>query len=239
MTTKVLFVLLTLVMVALCIAAVIYTRTTTVSNDYLRRKKNIITAATYTSLWLVYVAVISYSGLLQTTALPPRIPLLLILPLFVFIAVFLSRRSNAAFIDAIPLNWLIYAQVFRVAVELLLHQLSVEGIIPEDATFKGYNYEIVIAATAPLIAAGCIRSGRLIRLPLILWNIAGLITLAIVVFLFMTHAYAPGIYTNAGQFSIIDFGSFPYTLLPGFLMPLAVFMHILALVKLRRLSGSK
>ncbi len=238
MTTKVLFVLLTLVMVTLCIAAVFYTRTITISAGPLRRRKNIITAA-MTSLWLVYVAVISYSGLLQTTALPPRIPLLLILPLFVFIALFLSRRSNATLIDAIPLNWLIYAQVFRVAVELLLHQLSVEGIIPEDATFKGYNYEIVIAATAPLIAAGCIRSGRLIRLPLILWNIAGLTTLAIVVFLFMTHAYAPGIYTNAGPFSIIDFGSFPYTLLPGFLMPLAVFMHILALVKLRRLSGSK
>jgi hypothetical protein len=66
----------------------------------------------------------------------------------------------------------------------------------------------------------------------LLWNLAGLCTLGIVVFIVISHAYFPGLWGDS--FSLKDFAIFPYTLLAGFLMPVAVFLHIFSIVKTRR-----
>ncbi len=188
--------------------------------------------------WLTYVTAISFTGILTVMTLPPRIPLLLVLPCFVFIGWFFRSGRFTAFIAATPASWLVYAQSFRVVVELLLWRSAVEGLLPVRATFEGYNYEIVIGGTALL--AGYLGYTRRV-LPVFilrLWNYAGLVTLAIVVFLVISRAYAPGIYDDPGPFSAIDFGSFPVTLLAGFLMPLAVFLHVFSLVLLRHSQRS-
>ncbi|MES2703667.1 MAG: hypothetical protein V4649_13585 [Bacteroidota bacterium] len=184
--------------------------------------------------WLVYIAVISFTGIMATTALPPRIPLLLVLPPFAFTAWLLTSSSYRPVIDAIPASWLAYLQSFRIAVELLLWSLAMKGLLPVSGTFEGYNYEILIGVTALLVGYFGFTTRRLPAAAIIAWNIAGLITLAIVVFIFISHAYAPFLWNDNEQFSMRDFASFPYTLLAGFLMPIAVFMHVCSLVKLRR-----
>lgn len=181
--------------------------------------------------WLTYVAVVSVSGILQTASLPPKIPLLLVFPLFTFIAIVVRTNTFRKLLAATPGHYLIYPQVFRVAVELLLLALFRKGLVPEAATFEGYNFEIVVATTA--LATGYIALNKktsqyhYIRL----WNICGLTTLTIVVFIFMSTAYFPSIYNHPEKLDIVAFGTFPNTLLAGFLMPLAVFLHIASLMK--------
>lgn len=184
--------------------------------------------------WIAYVSAISLSGLLQTTSLPPRIPLLLIFPLFGFLFWLISRQRSQDVINAIPAAGLIYAQVFRVPVELLLHALYRKGMLPRMGTFEGYNFEIVIGITSLLVGYFGYTRKALPRSVLILWNCCGLLTLTIVVFILISHAYFPGIYAHPEPLSIQNFGAFPYTLLAGVLMPLAVFMHVISIKKLLR-----
>ncbi|GAA4468141.1 hypothetical protein GCM10023093_25220 [Nemorincola caseinilytica] len=228
--TKAAFLLLTIIMASFAW----YGTGTTASRTLAPGKAKRIRIIMLLSLtgWLAYVSAISLAGILQTASLPPRIPLLLILPLFSFMFWFVSRKRSQAFITAIPAAWLVYAQSFRIVVELLLHALYKQGMLPRMGTFEGYNFEIVIGITALLVGYLGYSRKVLPRSILLLWNCAGLLTLAIVVFIFVSHAYAPGIYAHPEPLSITDFGAFPFTLLAGFLMPLAVFMHVLSIRKL-------
>jgi hypothetical protein len=185
------------------------------------------------TIWLGYITIASLAGVFAYSGMPPRIPLGLIVPAFSFIGWFFVSGRFKNFIAAMPASWLVYSQFFRVAVELLLFGLFTQGVLPVSATFEGYNYEIVIGITAPVVGYLCITKRILPAWVLLLWNIAGLCTLAAIVFIIISHAYLPALWTD-GKVKIEELGTFPYTLLPGFLMPLAVFMHIFSIVKSKR-----
>lgn len=229
------FILLTLIMALLVYAAFTSSVTLSAADTISRRKIKIVTL-TLLVCWLVYISIASVAGVFQSGALPPRIPLGLVAPAFAFIIWFFSSGRFRNIIQTIPAGWVVYAQIFRVAVELLLFALYKKGILPVSTTFEGYNYEILIGLSAPVVGYLAITKRLLPRWALHVWNIAGLCTLATIVFLFISHAYRPAMWTD-GTLSINDFGAFPYTLLPGFLMPLAVFMHICSIVKTKRYTA--
>lgn len=234
---KAAFILLTVVMAGLAYVGITKAAKSTFA-DKMKLSKFRTTTLLLLAGWLSYVTVISVAGVLQKGGLPPRIPLMLILPLFTFMFWFVRSGRFAGVIAALPGVWLVYAQSFRIIVELLLHALYKEGILPKMGTFEGYNYEIVIGITALLIGYLGYTKQVLPRGILVLWNWMGLGTLAVVVFIFLSHVYMRGLYVNPEPLSIEDFGAFPYTLLAGFLMPMAVFMHVLSLMKLSK-SNSK
>jgi hypothetical protein len=181
--------------------------------------------------WLTYITLISLTGIFTTATLPPRVPLLLILPCLIFIFWFFNSDRFIDFILATPPGWLVYGQSFRIVVEILLLGMYMQGLIPEAGTFKGYNYEIVIAVTA--FGVGYYGYHKKVLSPrvIIAWNFLGNLTLAIIGFIMISHAYFPHIYSHPGYISIKEFGSFPYTLFAGFIAPLAIFMHIFSIVK--------
>lgn len=196
-------------------------------------RKFIVGTAAVLLLWLLYVGIISAAGVLATSALPPRVPLLLVLPAFVLIGFFLLSRRFSAFIKATPGSWLVHLQAFRVIVELLIWGVYQQGIFPKSATFEGHNYDVVIGFTAPLVAYLYFTRRAFSRRLLVAWNILGLCTLLIVVATLMAGAY--GAAGMPKQTAIINqgLGIFPYAYLPGFLMPLAVFLHLFTLRKLK------
>ncbi len=224
------FILLTIIMAALVYAGVHAVSSKAMADEGKRGRFRLHTILLIAG-WLAYVSALSLTGILATKALPPRIPLMLILPCFLFIALFFRGGRFRDVINATPPGWLVYSQSFRIVVELLLLGLYLEGILPKAATFEGYNYEIITGITA--IAMGYFGATRKVlpQAVVLLWNYAGLATLAVVVFIMISHVYFPGIYTNPDPLLIADFGAFPYTLLAGFLMPLAVFLHIFSIVK--------
>ncbi len=224
------------ILLAVLLAAVLYIGAGIVTGKAFTRvseEKQFKTKAVVVILvWLIYISVLSVKGIFAIATFPPRIPLLLVLPPFLFFAYLFTNRSFKKIIQNTPASWPVYFQSFRIIVELLLLGLATQNMLPKMATFEGYNYDIVIGITA-LLMGFFIRDTRFSQRLLLGWNIAGLCTLAIVAFILIGHSY---FYTLFGQNESIvgkGFGLFPYTFLAGFFMPIAVFMHIFSIVQTR------
>ncbi|HTI70226.1 MAG TPA: hypothetical protein VMF06_09675, partial [Candidatus Limnocylindria bacterium] len=176
----------------------------------------------------------------NTAMRPPGI-VFIFAPVVVFLVFFIVRvRSNIG----VPLAmvfpaWIILgAQSFRVIVELFLHQLWTDGLIPKMLTYSGANLDIYIGASAPFIAWLSTRGERGIKLALA-WNVLGLGVLANVVIRAVLTAPGPLnlIHTEVPNLMI---GTFPFVFIPGFFVPLAVVLHALSLRTLfRTASGSR
>jgi hypothetical protein len=182
------------------------------------------------AVWLLYVGCIGYFGVIRNFNMRPPGAVFLFGPLLAFLALFLWRmRSDAAqrLAAAVPLWLLLGAQVFRVIVELFLHELWHVGLIPKMLTFAGANVDIYVGASAPVVAwlATRHRSGKRVAL---IWNVLGLLALANVVTRAVLTSPGP-LHLYQSEVPNLLIGTFPYMFIPGFMVPLAVVLHVLAL----------
>lgn len=184
--------------------------------------------------WLTYITLVSFTGFFTALGLPPRIPLFLVLPAFAFFVYFFNNNKAQLLIANTPVHWPLYFQSFRIMVELLIWGSYLNGILPREATFEGYNFDVLMGLTAVPIGYLARNGIRKTKPILVLWNIVGLFTLAVVVFILVSQAYFYNKWGLTESFVSKGFGTFPYTLLAGFLMPLAVFMHILSWFKIKK-----
>ena len=111
--------------------------------------------------WFIYVGVLGYLGVIANTAMfPPGIALIFV-PVVAFLVLFIVRVGSSAGARValvFPLWVLIGTQAFRVGVELFIHQLWIDGLVPKMLTFAGANVDIYIGASAPVIAWLSMRS---------------------------------------------------------------------------------
>lgn len=197
---------------------------------YLNRKTALVVLACL-GAWFTYAGLLGYFGVVRNTTIrPPGVaflvgPVALFLLVFI-VAVFGSTRGRQLALS-FPLWVLIGLQCFRVGVELFLHQLWSDGLVPQMLTYAGANVDIYVGASAPLIAWLSLRGrgGRGLALG---WNILGLIALANVV--------VRAVLTTPGPLNLIHteipdrmIGTFPFLLTPAFFVPLAVVLHVLAI----------
>jgi hypothetical protein len=185
--------------------------------------------------WLAYAGLLGYFGIIRNTAMrPPGIvflagPIVLFLVLFI---VFVARSSGAARLAmAFPLWIFVGTQTFRVGVELFLHRLWNIGLVPKMLTFAGANVDIYIGASAPVIAWLSTRGRTGVRIALA-WNVLGLLAL--------TNVVIRAVLTAPGPLNLIHtevpnrmMGTFPFLFIPGFFVPLAVVLHVLAIRAIR------
>jgi hypothetical protein len=182
--------------------------------------------------WLVYVGTLSAVGVVSNPALKPPGVLYILIPLIAFVALFAARsKRGGAVAQALPIGLLMGAQVFRVGVELGLHRLWQQGLVPKLMTFEGGNVDIFIGLSAPVVAWLMYR-GKIGWRVAITWNVLGL--LALVNVIVRSALTAPGplnfIHSEVPNLAI---GTFPYTCIAGFFAPLAVMLHVLSIRHLR------
>ena len=67
-----------------------------------------------------------------------------------------------------------------------------------------------------------------------IWNILGIIMVGIVGFVIATSTYFPSIWGSEAPLVSLDFFRYPYILIPGFLAPTAIFIHVVSLIQLRK-----
>ena len=196
-----------------------------------QRKKTLLVLGLL--FWNLYIFVLEGTGLLQSFELPPRFVLLLIFPAFLFTGIFIYRNRNNTWLKHIPKSWLIFIQTFRIAVETLFVFSVTAGVLHPNVTIEGYNFDMFIGISAPIVGLLFLRE-MVSEKVLVIWNYLGLLVLATVIFVFMTTIFAPGIYGFESTPMPMEFTHYPYTLVAGFLMPVAVFVHILSIVQLTR-----
>jgi len=183
------------------------------------------------AVWFLYAGLMSYFGVFRNTAMRPPGTAFLIAPILLFLSFFIAFLVRSAAGSRIPLGfplWIILGmQCFRIGVELFIHRLWIDGLVPKMLTFEGANVDIYIGASAPVIACLTTRGRSGLKLALG-WNVLGLLALMNVV----TRA----LLTSPGPFNLIHadvpnrmFGTFPFALIPGFFVLLAVTLHVLAM----------
>ena len=186
--------------------------------------------------WQVFIFAIAETGIIKSYDFPPVFALAYILPSFIFTGVFLFRNRNKQWIKSIPEHWIVYFQSFRIVVETLFVFSFAQGIFNVQVTIEGYNFDMVFALTAPIVAFLVYTKKVLSRKVIIIWNCIGLMVLASVIVLFLTSIYKPELYGSATPLLPLEAMEYPYVLIAGFLMPVAVFLHVLSILQVRKNS---
>jgi hypothetical protein len=180
--------------------------------------------------WLAFTGVLAWFGaLLRAGTVPLYFPILVLTPVLAGIF-FLRSTPGEAVLSALPPASPVLMQSFRIVMELVLWALALQGRVPYLITFEGRNIDILIGLTALPVAWYCfMRRTWPVRVATI-WNVAGLIILANVVF--RAYLAAPTairmIFTQPPTGFI---GTLPYVWLPTFLVPLAVWLHTASLMR--------
>jgi hypothetical protein len=182
-------------------------------------------------VWLGLQAWLAQSNFYHNyTALPPRFifavgpALLAIALLFVF-----KRRDLAR----LPLFWLTLLNVVRVPVELVLHALAQAKLVPWLMTYEGRNFDILTGLTAPLICWLAWRGGTIKRGWLAAWHAAGLLLLINIVanaVLSLPYPLQRFAFDQPNRAVLY----FPFIWLPAFIVPAALFTHLVSLWQLSK-----
>jgi len=215
----------------------LYTISKTFQEAQKRQKKKKLLVIGFL-LWQLYIFIMASSNFLASYSFPPRFALAFILPSFIFTGIFIYTNRKNKWIQNIPQHWLIYIQSFRIFVELLFVFSVAQGILHKEASIEGYNFDMIMAITAPIIGLLVFKYKILSEKWLIYWNYLGLAILASVIFVFMSSIYKPEIYGSNIPLLPMESFQYPYVLVAGFLMPLAVFIHILSIVQINILDTS-
>ncbi|MFN3529618.1 MAG: hypothetical protein ACK417_06820 [Bacteroidia bacterium] len=174
------------------------------------------------AIWCIITASISYT---------PELPLK---PFFLFfvpcllLTLFSLIPAGRQFVRELKDEHLHYLHLWRLPFAFVLLWFYQAGLSSLDITFEGYNYDIVVGLTAPVIASLAFNQKMLNREILLGWNGLSLLMLlisSVLIGLEMQHSVK----------ALNAYTSFPYAFALGLLLPMSLFAH--ALVIYRILKG--
>lgn len=183
-------------------------------------------------VWIVLISVLSLSGFLSNfEGLPPRVTLVLIPPMIAMLIFTARSKSLKTVLKAIPIQWLLYLQSFRVVVELMLWYQYELGLTPIQMTFEGRNMDIIAGITGPIVGLLYARKGASMRKVVIAWNFIGLgLLFNILIVAILSFPTKLRYFMNEPANDIIT--EFPFVWLPGILVTIAYSLHFFSLKQL-------
>ncbi len=175
--------------------------------------------------WVGYVVLISFTGILDSLSMPPRAPVFIIIPAFIIVFITASRKSFQTVLDNTPRHVPVIIQSFRVVVEILIYGAFIEGFFPQRVTFEGLNYDILMGILA-LPLGFLIYKGLIYRQLILAFNILGLLVLSLTGYAFISSFYFSDFIGTSGEIALVQV---PFILLPGVLLPFAIFYHVVSI----------
>jgi hypothetical protein len=162
----------------------------------------------------------------------PTIQYALLTPIIIGAWLIWRSPTVGLIIDAIPQQWLVGFQIFRIlgGIFLVLYAL---GKMPGVFAWPAGIGDLLVGALAPVVAIAYARAPRVNSDLVLWWNILGLSDLIV--------AVATGVGSSPSAIQVTAFDQpnelismFPLVLVPAFLVPLWILLHIASLAKLRR-----
>jgi len=134
-----------------------------------RRSVGVVLAG---ALWIGATGAVASTGILRDwEAVPP--------PFVVFALTLFALGAGIAFgpwgrlmARGVPLWALVAAQSFRLPLELAMHGLATDGVMPEQMSYTGRNLDILTGASA-IVLAWLLRGGRVGRRVAAVWSLCG------------------------------------------------------------------
>ena len=153
---------------------------------------------------------------------PPLAPLVLA---GLLTAVLGSRGAlGRRFLSTIPLAAIVGLQAFRLPLEIFMHQAAVAGIMPNQMSYSGFNFDILTGASAVVVSL-LVAMNRCPRVVLLAWNAARtLLLLTIMTIGISSTPTFPAFGPDRLNTFIADP---PFVWLPGILVPCAAWGHLL------------
>jgi hypothetical protein len=201
-----------------------------------------LTAGALSVLLLAWLAVAQYFGSANTyfasteTALP-TVLLGLLIPLVVAAVGLSQSRNVASLVTAIPLPWLVAAQIYRIAGGVFL-VLMADGRLPWQFALPAGIGDVATGIGAIVAAALLARKSNGARRAVYAWSLFGIGDLVV--------AVAMGAMTSPGPAHLFAFDapnllitSYPLVMVPTFAVPLALILHGLVLWRLGREPASR
>lgn len=171
-------------------------------------------------------ALLARTGLLQRfDVVPPPMAMMIVAVLAAALALGASK-VGAAVAASVPLVTQVGLQAFRLPLELVMHRAARLGIMPEELTYTGYNFDIVTGAGA-LVLWALMRGGvRVPRWCVWLWNLWGISCLAAIFVIAVTTSPMVRLFGDDPRHLNTWVLYVPYVWLPVVLVTIAVAGHV-------------
>jgi hypothetical protein len=195
------------------------------------------TAAALSAALIGWLAIAQYLGsansyFATTDTAVPTVLFGLLIPLIAAAAALRLSGSVASLVSAIPLPWIVAAQVFRVGGGIFL-VLWADGRLPWQFALPAGIGDVTTGAVAVVVAASLAQKAAGARRATLAWCLFGIADLVV--------AIAMGAMTSPGRahlFAIeapnLLISSYPLVMIPTFAVPFALMLHGLVLWRLRR-----
>ncbi|MGC1233041.1 MAG: hypothetical protein WA838_00005 [Xanthobacteraceae bacterium] len=200
-------------------------------------KSRYVTAGVLSAVLIGWLAVAQYLGATNTyfATTERAVPMLLfglLIPLAVAAIGLWQSESIARLVSAIPLHWLVAAQVYRVAGGIFL-VLWVDGRLPWQFALPAGIGDVTTGIVAVVVAALLAQNAIGARRATYAWCLFGIADLVV--------AITMGAMTSPGRPHLLAFDApnllvtaYPLVMVPTFAVPLALMLHGLVLLQLRR-----
>lgn len=184
-------------------------------------------------IYIIYVSLMSFTGIFQVNALPPRILLFTAIPLLIFFfGVVFRSKIYWTLLENAALESLIRLHIFRfVGVFFILAYLY--GALPKTFALVGGIGDIFAAVTAIFVANAVENRKTYAPKLALIWNIIGFWDIVnVVVSAIITTKYA----LEDGTKGVLEMANFPFCWIAAFAPATIVFLHIGIFKKLKMMK---
>lgn len=186
--------------------------------------------------WFFTALALSMYGFYRGTPLSiPTIPFGLLIPVAAGVVLFRRWPLLTRVIDSIPQSWIVGVQVYRVE-GLIFLALYAAGWLPGAFAWPAGVGDVLVGLLAPVAGAAYARGARGSAGMLRAWNLLGIADLIV--------AVTTGFLTSPSPLQVLALDRpneliswFPLAMIPVFLVPLSLLLHLASLQKLREVEG--
>ena len=189
------------------------------------------------ALWFVVVFLLGAAGAFVRLPGTPPIPVLIgaTAPLVVFLAAYWAWPTFRAYILSSDLSLAAAIQAWW-AGGLVFLALYKYGLLPGAFAWPAGLGDIAIGVTAPWVALALVRRpGFATSRVFVAWNLLGILDLVVAVGTGGLHSAL----ASAGEVTTGPMADLPLVLIPAYLVPLFIMLHLAALFQARRQASSK
>jgi hypothetical protein len=139
-----------------------------------------LTVAVSAAVWMAITWLAAARGILRDWQATPPPFAILVVAIVTLACVIAFGRQGRRLTLGVPLWALVAIQGFRLPLELAMHAMYERGVMPEQMSYAGWNFDIVTGATALVLGVVVWRYGAR-RWLVAAWNVLGLVLLLNVV----------------------------------------------------------
>ena len=188
--------------------------------------------------WMIIQSVIASTGFFSViNTFPPRLIMLIALPL-IGIAIMFFTPKGRSFIERFDVKRLTFLHTIRIAIEVVLFWLFLNKTMPRLMTFEGRNFDLLSGLSAPLVYYFGFVKRRLTTKQMLAWNFICLAILLFTVSNAILSAPTP-FQKFAFEQPTVAVLYFPFVWLPGIVVPLVIFSHLITIRALMKAAKHK